>query len=42
MICVGIDGTKDKHDCFIMNSEGKVLADVFTVPNSKAVFEHLL
>lgn len=34
MICVGIDGAKDKHDCFILSSEGEVLADVFTVPNS--------
>ena len=42
MICVGIDVAKDKHDCFIMSSEGEVLADVFTVPNSKEGFEHLL
>ena len=42
MICFGIDVAKDKHDCFIMSSEGEVLADVFTVSNSKAVFEHLL
>ena len=32
MICVGINVAKDKHDCFIMNSDGEVLADVFTVP----------
>ena len=42
MICVGIDVAKDKHDCFIMNSEGEVLADVFTVPNSREGFEFLL
>ena len=42
MICVGIDVAKDKHDCFIMSSEGEVLADVFTVSNSKEGFEHLL
>ena len=42
MICVGIDVAKDKHDCFIMNSDGEVLADVFTIPNSKEGFEHLL
>ena len=23
MICVGIDVAKDKHDCVILNSEGK-------------------
>ena len=33
MICVGIDVAKDKHDCFILNSEGIVLADVFTIPS---------
>ena len=33
---------KDKHDCFIMNSEGEVLAEVFTVPNSREGFETLL
>lgn len=42
MILVGIDVAKDKHDCFIMNSEGEVLADVFTVSNSKEGFETLL
>lgn len=42
MICVGIDVAKDKHDCFIMSSECEVLADVFTVSNSKEGFEHLL
>ena len=42
MICVGIDVAKDKHDCFITNTEGEVLADVFTVSNSKEGFELLL
>ena len=42
MICVGIDVAKDKHDCFIMNSEGEVLVDVFTVPNSREGFAFLL
>ena len=42
MIFVGIDVAKDKHDCFIISSEGEVLADVFTVSNSKEGFEHLL
>ena len=26
MICVGIDVAKDKHDCVILNSEGKILS----------------
>ena len=42
MICVGIDVAKDKHDCFILNSEGVVLADVFTIPNSQEGFNTLL
>ena len=42
MICVGIDVAKDKHDCFILNSEGEVLADVFTIPNNMDGFDHLL
>ena len=42
MICVGIDVAKDKHDCFIMNTEGEVLANVFTVSNSREGFEFLL
>lgn len=35
MICVGIDVAKDKHDCFILSSEGEVLADVFTIRGFK-------
>ena len=42
MVCVGIDVAKDKHDCFIVSSEGEVLADVFTIPNSREGFETLL
>ena len=42
MICVGIDVAKDKHDCFILSSEGEVLADVFTIPNNAEGFDSLL
>lgn len=42
MIYVGIDVAKDKHDCFIINSEGEILADVFTITNSKDGFNKLL
>ncbi len=42
MICVGIDVTKDKHDCFILSSEGVALADVFTIPNNLEGFNTLL
>lgn len=42
MVCIGIDVAKDKHDCFIISSEGKILADVFTVPNNLEGFEILM
>lgn len=42
MISVGIDVSKDKHDCFIVSSEGEVLADVFTIPNTLDGFNFLL
>ena len=42
MVCVGIDVAKDKHDCFILNSEGEVLADVFTIANNRDGFEGLM
>ena len=31
MIYVGIDVAKDKHDCFITNSDGEILFNVFTI-----------
>ena len=42
MISIGIDVAKDKHDCFIISSEGEVLADVFTIPNSMEGFRCML
>ena len=42
MIYVGIDVAKDKHDCFIVNSDGEVLYDVFTIQNNMDGFEDLL
>ncbi len=42
MVCVGIDVAKDKHDCFILSSEGEVLADAFTIANNRNDFETLL
>jgi transposase len=42
MVCVGIDVAKDKHDCFILNSEGEVLSDVFTIANNMEGFRSLL
>ena len=41
MVNVGIDVAKDKHDCFILDSDGEVLADVFTIPNTAEGFETL-
>ena len=42
VISVGIDVSKDKHDCFIQSSEGEVLVDVFTIPNNMDGFNILL
>ena len=42
VISVGVDVSKDKHDCFILSSEGEVLADVFTIPNNLDGFRFLL
>ena len=41
MICVGIDVSKDKHDCFIINSDGEVLFNTFTISNNMEGFEYL-
>jgi transposase len=41
MIFVGIDVAKDKHDCFIMNSDGEVLFNAFTIENNKSGFDSL-
>ena len=41
MILVGIDVAKDKHDCFICNSEGEVLFSAFTISNSMQGFNSL-
>ena len=38
MIYVGIDVAKDKHDCYIVNSDGEILANVFTIPNDQIGF----
>jgi transposase len=41
MIFVGIDVAKDKHDCYIISSDGEVLNDVFTIQNNMDGFEDL-
>ena len=41
MIYVGIDVAKDKHDCFITNSDGEVVFKSFTIPNNRDGFETL-
>ncbi len=41
MIYVGIDVAKDKHDCFITNSDGEVLFNPFTISNNREGFETL-
>ena len=42
MVFVGINVSKDKHDCFIVSSDGEVLADVFTVSKTMDGFNRLL
>ena len=42
MFLVGIDVAKDKHDCFICDSEGNVLKEVFTFSNDREGFNLLL
>jgi len=41
MIYAGIDVAKDKHDCVIVDSDGEVLFDPFTIQNSCIGFEEL-
>jgi transposase len=41
MIYVGIDVAKDKHDCFITNSDGEVLFKAFTIANNLDGFNSL-
>ena len=41
MIYVGIDVAKDKHDCFITNSDGEVLFKAFTLANNLDGFNDL-
>ena len=41
MIYAGIDVAKDKHDCFITNSDGEVLFKAFTITNNLDGFNEL-
>ena len=41
MIYIGIDVAKDKHDCFITNSDGETLFNVFTIANNLEGFNDL-
>lgn len=41
MLFVGIDVSKNKHDCCIIDSSGKVLSDCLSISNSKEGFESL-
>ena len=41
MIYVGIDVAKNKHDCFITNSDGEILFKAFTIPNNREGFDTL-
>jgi len=39
MIYAEIDVAKDKHDCFITNSNGEVLFKAFTISNNREEFD---
>ena len=41
MIYVGIDIAKDKHDCCILDANGKMISKVFTISNNKEGFDAL-
>ena len=41
MIYIGIDVAKNKHDCFITNSDGEVLFKPFTISNNRDGFDDL-
>ena len=41
MIYAGIDVAKDKHDCLIVDSNGKILSQTFTFSNNKQGFDEL-
>lgn len=38
MVNVGIAVAKDNHNCYTANSDGEVLADVFTIQNNQEGF----
>ena len=40
-IYIGSDVFKDKHDCFIANSNGEILYESFTIHNNREGFETL-
>lgn len=42
MIYVGIDVSKSKHDCCVVNSDGEVLCEKLTVPNTQEGLQTLL
>jgi len=41
MFYIGIDVSKDKHDCIITNHNGEVLFSPFTIPNNRDGFDEL-
>ena len=41
MIYVGIDVAKDKHDCCILDDEGRKVYPIFTISNDKVGFDEL-
>ena len=42
MVFVGIDVAKDKHDCYICDSDGLELYSPFIIANNREGFEELM
>ena len=42
MVYVGVDVSKNKHDCCMIDESGEVVASAFTIWNNKAGFEYLM
>lgn len=42
MLYIGIDISKYKHDCIVVNDAGVIVRNVFSFNNSKAGFDQFL
>ena len=42
MVYVGVDVSKNKHDCCMIDDYGDVVSSAFTIWNNKAGFDYLM